>query len=594
MTAPTNSLLLSVCRSTWLSLPATSHISRITNSRHFTKNHDSKTPPPGCASQRRSYIRSPSRSSKTPTCPYDPISMPIEEKAEATEARSMMELPGPTGWPVVGNFLTYVTKKNKGKMHLIQASFHKKYGKIFRERWGPNWQVHVSDPRLMEEIHRQEGRYPNRPCLQSWLLYRQLHRMPYGLTTAQGPEWQLYRTEFGKKVFCPQGIKTLVEPINQISDDLVSKLRDIYHQKGPSSIAPGLPSAAYLWSLEAVGSFLFETRLGCLKPNIPTRTQVFLDNLIEMMASSLYLIVGEKLHQKLNTSYWQRHSNSWDQVFKIGKELIDEKMEALDKKETSTGLYLSYLLNNPNLTKDQIYTNITELLMAGSDTTANTLCFALYLLANNPDKQQKLRNELTNVVKPSTTTPNSSSSSSSSPLQITNEHLPKLKYLKMVLKETMRIFPVVTMNCRILENDIILDGYKIPKQTLFVMNQFSSSMDPDYFYQPLQFIPERWQRNKSPSDNDPFNDEEDTNDNNYVDESTGRQSKRHPFACIPFGFGSRSCVGKHVGNLELMVSIAKILDSFHLEPIKGEPLETSLRTLLNPGERIPVTLVPRK
>jgi len=65
-----------------------------------------------------------------------------------------------------------------------QGRQHQKYGKMYREKWGTKWQVHVADPCLIEKVYRQDGRYPHRPCLQSWVLYRHVIGKPNGLFTA--------------------------------------------------------------------------------------------------------------------------------------------------------------------------------------------------------------------------------------------------------------------------------------------------------------------------------------------------------------------------------------------------------------------------
>jgi len=69
----------------------------------------------------------------------------------------------------------------------------------------------------------------------------------------------------------------------------------------------------------AAGTFLFETRLGCLQMQVPERTLKFISATQDMMTSSLYLIVGEQLHQKLNTPFWRRLADSWNRLFAIGQ-----------------------------------------------------------------------------------------------------------------------------------------------------------------------------------------------------------------------------------------------------------------------------------
>ena len=65
-----------------------------------------------------------------------------------------------------------------------QAEQHQRYGKIFKEKLGPNTQLHVADPDLFEEIYRNEGQYPERPPMQSWRLYRRVTGRPEGILTA--------------------------------------------------------------------------------------------------------------------------------------------------------------------------------------------------------------------------------------------------------------------------------------------------------------------------------------------------------------------------------------------------------------------------
>ena len=59
--------------------------------------------------------------------------------------------------------------------------------------------------------------------------------------------------------------------------------------------------------------------MGCLDRVIPSRVQTFVDAIISMLTSSLQIIVGEELHKKYNTRFWQRHQAAWDSIFEIGE-----------------------------------------------------------------------------------------------------------------------------------------------------------------------------------------------------------------------------------------------------------------------------------
>ncbi|XP_047545510.1 probable cytochrome P450 12a5, mitochondrial isoform X3 [Vanessa atalanta] len=161
----------------------------------------------------------------------------------------------------------------------------------------------------------------------------------------------------------------------------------------------------------------------------------------------------------------------------------------------------------------------SDMLFAGIDTTAHSVIATLFLLARNPEKQKKLREEIMSKQE-------------------------KQTYLKGCIKEAMRLMPVVGGNFRQITKEYNVLGYKIPKDTFVVVgNQYMSLME-QYFPQPSEFIPERWIVDKD----DPL----------YY-------GNAHPFAYRPFGFGVRSCIGRRIAELEIETFVSKVIESFHLE-----------------------------
>jgi hypothetical protein len=70
------------------------------------------------------------------------------------------------------------------------------------------------------------------------------------------------------------------------------------------------------------GMLLFDRRLGCLDTKMNTGAMEYIDAFNQMLSSSMKLIVGEKLHQKLNTKIWQQHSQAWDKILSTGMRYI--------------------------------------------------------------------------------------------------------------------------------------------------------------------------------------------------------------------------------------------------------------------------------
>ena len=145
-----------------------------------------------------------------------------------------------------------------------------------------------------------------------------------------------------------------------------------------------------------------------------------------------------------------------------------------------------------------------------------------YLLAKNPEKQKILREEILSKL------PNKDS-------RLTTQSMANMPYLRACMKESARINPVFSGTLRAAGQDLVLQGYKIPKGTQVAMSQFVTSNDEEYFGKSDKFLPERFLKS-------------------HPDESI---KSKHPFAYLPFGFGSRMCIGKRFAELEMEILISK-------------------------------------
>ncbi|MGH0139907.1 UNVERIFIED_CONTAM: hypothetical protein FKN15_004103 [Acipenser sinensis] len=145
---------------------------------------------------------------------------------------------------------------------------------------------------------------------------------------------------------------------------------------------------------------------------------------------------------------------------KVDQRLTDIQAK-LQGKEPVEGNYLTYLLSCDKLSQSEIYSSITELLLAGVDTTSNTLSWAIYHLARNEGLQKAVYKEVMSV-----------SPEGQIPMA---QDLDKMPLVKAVVREVLRLYPVVPENARILETDIVLGDYHIPSQ---LVKQFEIRTDP--------------------------------------------------------------------------------------------------------------------
>lgn len=176
-----------------------------------------------------------------------------------------------------------------------------------------------------------------------------------------------------------------------------------------------------------------------------------------------------------------------------------------------------------------------DFMSVGIDTTTSSMKSLLYFLASNPDKQQKLREEILTLL------PSKSDS-------LTVDKMQHIPYLRACMKESQRLAPIVMGSSRRLVKDLVLHGYRVPKGTDVILPHGVISLLDDYFGKGDQFIPERWLKDES-----------------HADAVGCPHSKvSHPFSYMPFGFGTRSCIGKRFAELEISVLTARMIRDFEL------------------------------
>jgi len=168
-----------------------------------------------------------------------------------------------------------------------------------------------------------------------------------------------------------------------------------------------------------------------------------------------------------------------------------------------------------------------DMLFAGIDTSSHTTSFALYYLAKNPEVQDKLHEEILLKIGPTGGF-------------LKKNTFDKMPYLKAVIKETLRFASPASANARILEQDLELGGFLVPNGTVAVLMHSVMGQHPQFINNPDEFKPERWIKTEK----------------DY--------QELHPFVSLPFGHGTRMCVGKRFAELEVYILLSKIIQKFRV------------------------------
>lgn len=206
------------------------------------------------------------------------------------------------------------------------------------------------------------------------------------------------------------------------------------------------------------------------------------------------------------------------------------------------------------LTEDEVAGQAFLFLIAGYEIVTNTLSFITYLLATNPECQEKLLKEVDSFHK-AHPTPDYHS------LQ---EGLP---YLDMVIAETLRMYPPAFRFTREAAQDCEVLGQRIPAGAVLEMAVGALHHDPEFWPRPEVFDPERF--------------------------TAEAQRLRRPFTYLPFGVGPRSCLGMRLGLLEVKLTLLHILSKFHFEACTQTqvPLQLESKAALGPKNGVYIKIV---
>jgi cytochrome P450 len=204
------------------------------------------------------------------------------------------------------------------------------------------------------------------------------------------------------------------------------------------------------------------------------------------------------------------------------------------------------------MTDKQLRDEAITLFLAGHETTANTLSWTWWLLAQNPAVEAKLHNELRTVL------------AGRAP---SLDDLPKLVYTNDIITESLRLYPPAWGTARTAIEDHEIAGYAVPKGSGVSFAQWTVHRDARWYDAPDEFRPERWE---------------------------GDLLKRLPrFAYFPFGGGPRQCIGNSFALMEAALILATIAQQYRFRLVEGHPVVPLASITLRPRHGIRAVLEAR-
>ncbi|KAF7721700.1 hypothetical protein EC973_004289 [Apophysomyces ossiformis] len=203
-----------------------------------------------------------------------------------------------------------------------------------------------------------------------------------------------------------------------------------------------------------------------------------------------------------------------------------------------------------------------SLTFAGYDTTAHTLAFCFGELAQHPEVQEKLFQQVRTVLGPPPVEPSS----------ITAEKLAKMPYVTAVYREAMRKYPAVVFIPVHVNRDTVVDGVVVPGGAEIWCNVRGIQMNPAIFPDPERFDPSRWLKPDDHLSDTTF----DTLSSNHVEHDHVSPSQQYNFPDLSFTLGQHSCLGKNLATLELRTAIACTINQFTCSLKEGAKIDTKV------------------
>ncbi|XP_068089316.1 uncharacterized protein [Hyperolius riggenbachi] len=432
--------------------------------------------------------------------------------------------PGPRPLPIIGSM--HLVDMRKPYKSFIQLS--KKYGPIFTIHLGTMKMVVLCGYDVLNEaLVNQADEFADRPKIP--LFYKV--QKDYGIVLSSGESWKAMR-KFTISALRDYGMgrKALEDKVIEEAECLVQTLRS-YRGK-PFNNQTILNAAV----TNIIASMLMDKRFDYDDPTLLKLMHLIneyvrllgepMAQLYNMFPTIIDLLPG--VHNKMNANV--------QEVYRFMRETFTKQRQKLDVNDQRNIIDAYLVKQQEGKSESTLYYNddnltalISQLFVAGLETTSTTLRWGLLLMIKYPEVQRKVQSEIDRVI------------GTASPTQ---EHKKEMPYTEAVLCEVQRFGDVVPNNVlHLTTQDVTLRGYFIPKGTTIMPVLSSALRDEAYFEKPYEFYPEH------------FLDA----DGNF----------RNNEAFIPFSAGRRSCAGETLAKMELFLFFTTLLQNFTFQAPSG-------------------------
>ena len=458
--------------------------------------------------------------------------------------RELAALPGPLALPLIGNMLQITPLR----VHLDMEAWARRYGRLFRVRLGRTPVLVVADHELIAAILRDRPDGFRRPDITARLA-REMGGIP-GLFLAEGAEWRNQR-RMVMQGFAPHAIKAYFPALVQVALRLEQRWLTAARAQQTISLSADLKR----YTVDIIAGLAFGTEVNTIDSGDDV-IQGHLDNIFNGIARRVYSLVPYWRWFKLPVD--RRLDRSVAAVREAVLGFIAtarERMAADPALRSRPGNLLEAMLAaadeaGSGVDDATVAGNVQTMLLAGEDTTANTIGWLIHLLHAHPEALARAQEEVRRIAPACAA--------------YSIEQMDAMLYLDACAQEAMRLKPVAPFLPVEATRETMVGDVRVPERTLVWCVLRHESMAAAHFPQPALFDPARW---LAPRDGEA---------------NASRADKR---MSVPFGSGPRTCPGRYLALLEIKIALAMLLGRFDIENVDtadGMPVQEHMGFVMSP------------
>ncbi len=464
---------------------------------------------------------------ETTVLPPDVQTPPTHDGVGRTPRR-LADLPGPRALPLLGNLHQFDFKR----LHQTMEKWARKHGPLYRVMVPTGAFMVVADPDVVGKVLRERPHTFRRPAVLS-AVTAELGAMP-GVFDSEGAAWRDQR-RMVMQAFAPHAVKSYFPSLVQVAQRLLRR----WENAAEAGQAIDLGSDLRLYSVDIIAGLAFGTDVN----TIETGDNVIQRNLDEilpgvarrtLMPFPYWRYVKLPADRRLERSIAVIRDAVVDLIRQARQRMLLDPTRAVDPPNMLEAMLAAADQGGSGVTEAEVAGNVLTMLLAGEDTTSNSLAWLIWLLYRHPDALRRAQEEVLRRVP--------------SLHALTIEQVDQLDFLDACTQESMRLKPAAPfISVEALEDTVVAD-VAIGKGTIVLCLMRDTNPDNPRFENAARFDPDRW-----------------------LQDSVNRK------ASMPFGAGPRICPGRYLALLEIKVAMAMLLAHFDITSVAtahgGEPDE---------------------